>query len=58
MATTNNPPAKPDPKAKATYVATTPILHDGDFYDEDDEIELDAKAAKALGGKVAPVKAK
>lgn len=54
--TNDKPPAQP--AATTTYVAATPILFNGDLYQEGDEIELDAKQAKALGGKVAPATAK
>lgn len=38
------------------YTANTPILLDGDRYEEGDAIELTDKQAKALGDKVTLVK--
>lgn len=35
-----------------TYVATTPILHDGDTYQPGDEMVLTADQAKRLGNAV------
>ncbi|HQR97581.1 MULTISPECIES: hypothetical protein [unclassified Polaromonas] len=38
------------------YTANTPILHDGERYEEGDPIELTDKDAKRLGAKVTPAK--
>lgn len=38
------------------YTATTPVLHDGERYEEGDSIELTDKQAKRLGAKVTPAK--
>lgn len=40
------------------YTANTPILLDGDRYEEGDAIELTDKQAKALGDKVTPLTTK
>lgn len=37
------------------FTANTPILHDGERYEEGDPIELTEKQAKALGDKVSAV---
>lgn len=61
MATAPKAPAaakKAAPTEVTTYVATTPILHDGDTYQPGDEIELTADQAATLGNAVTAPDAK